>query len=100
VGLANDCADACSGCAANDGSFQAATEKSAEDRAATSADEGTFSGPNAALTAIVSIVAVVVATIVVTAMSAISDTAIEVIVVVVLCSCSQAGCKQDRRNQT
>lgn len=75
VSLADDCADSGSGCAADDGSFEAAAEDCAEKSAATRADESAFSGTDSALIAISVVVTVVV---VIAATTAVANSVIEV----------------------
>ena len=59
-GLAYYRADAGAGCSADKCSFEASAEDRAEDRAAGPANEGTFTGANAALAMIVMVIVVVV----------------------------------------
>ena len=82
-GLADDCTDSCSGCAADDGSLEAAAEDGAEKRAAACADERAFAGSDSALILMtISVIAVVVVAAVVVvvaaAATAVADSIIEV----------------------
>lgn len=94
VGLAYDCADACACGSADEGSFKAAAEESAQNRSAARADQRTLAGPNAALIAImVAIVIIVlvivlgisaVAVVVLATAGAVADTVVEVRVLILV----------------
>jgi hypothetical protein len=77
IGLADDCTDSGSGCAADDGSLETAAKERAEDGSAASADESSFAGADSALIAI-SVIAVVAVVIVVVAVTAAAHSVIEV----------------------
>jgi hypothetical protein len=98
VGLAYDCADACAGGSADDGTFEAAAEDGAEDGSAACADERTFSGTNSALIAAV-IVVVAVVVVILAAATAVAHPIIEVgvSVPVVLGADGEETCSQQER---
>ena len=96
IGLAYHCADACTGCAADDGSFEAAAEEGAENGSAACADESAFTGADAALVAAM-IVVVAVVVVVVAAMAAVTHSVIEVGILISILGAG--GYREEARSQ-
>jgi hypothetical protein len=84
--LADDRADAGSGCSANDGPFEASAEHRTENRATGAANQSTFSWTNATLipAMIVMVISVAIVVVVVAAATAIAHSVVVGAIVVVL----------------